>query len=443
VARLIGIVLRKRALSSPHALACSLRHRERVLSNRAHPGAQACLPFDDEEQDGGDLAQPPALGEATLLDTAAEVELLRDALSKARLAAARWSKVAPLVRLLRRTREQVLVFTEYRDTLEAFVAALPGEVAVVELHGGLARRERVEAIDRFVSGHARVLVATDVAAEGLNLQRGCRLVVHLELPWSPTRITQRNGRVDRIGQQRQVHIWRLLGDRRHEARVVAALAARLERMREAGVNAVGFGDRNAGAPAASESPDAAARHQPDPRDLALAHDRQRVAHLVRACGRSGGAGVARRLDGLAWQWLRRPITGLGCGVILVCLTPAAMRGACPSLVALHISLRQWPTSPPRDWLPALAAHAACAVPRDRRLSDALSRRESQLLANALDEHARAAGRWQASLFERRAARLVAATRDRARDRIDAHRVRLQELEAGTAPAVPVVALLVR
>jgi hypothetical protein len=153
--------------------------------------------------------------------------------------------------------------------------------------------------------------------------------------------------------------------------------------------------------------------------------------------------MTRRLDGLAWRWLRRPLDGLGRGVILICLTPAATRGACPSLVALHVSLRQWPTAPPRDWLPALAAHAACAVPHDRRLSDALSRRESRLLAHALDEHARAAGRWQASLFERRAARLVAATRDRARDRIDAHRVRLQELGAGSAPAVPVVALLVK
>ena len=54
-------------------------------------------------------------------------------------------------------------------------------------------------------------MATDAAAEGLNLQARCRFVVHIDLPWSPTTLAQRVGRVDRIGQARPVRVWQLAG----------------------------------------------------------------------------------------------------------------------------------------------------------------------------------------------------------------------------------------
>jgi superfamily II DNA/RNA helicase len=76
------------------------------------------------------------------------------------------------------------------------------------------RFERAAAISRFNGGGARVLLATDAAAEGLNLQQRCRLVINLELPWNPMRLEQRIGRVDRIGQQRTVHAINLLAPAR-------------------------------------------------------------------------------------------------------------------------------------------------------------------------------------------------------------------------------------
>ena len=51
-----------------------------------------------------------------------------------------------------------------------------------------------------------MLLATDAAGEGLNLQDCCHVVVHYELPWNPNRLEQRNGRVDRYGQQQVVEI---------------------------------------------------------------------------------------------------------------------------------------------------------------------------------------------------------------------------------------------
>jgi len=148
---------------------------------------------------------------------------------RAAFAEAHDSKRRALGRILDRVREPVIVFTEYRDTLEA-LRADAGEDAVV-LHGGMDRFERTAAVSRFTSGGARVLLATDAAGEGLNLQPRCRLVINLELPWNPMRLEQRIGRVDRIGQPRTVHAVNLLASGTAESEVLVRLAARLDRAR--------------------------------------------------------------------------------------------------------------------------------------------------------------------------------------------------------------------
>ena len=81
------------------------------------------------------------------------------------------------------------------------------------LHGGLDRR-RARGGSRVHRGRRpALLLATDAAAHGLNLQARCRLVVNLDLPWNPVRLEQRIGRVDRIGQHRMVHAVHLVGAR--------------------------------------------------------------------------------------------------------------------------------------------------------------------------------------------------------------------------------------
>jgi superfamily II DNA/RNA helicase len=111
-----------------------------------------------------------------------------------------------------------------------FAARLSLRTSVAVIHGGLDRVGRGDAIRRFTRGDARILVATDAAAEGLNLQARCRFVIHLDLPWAPTTLAQRVGRVDRIGQSRQVRVWHLAGAGGHEEAVVSALAKRLRRI---------------------------------------------------------------------------------------------------------------------------------------------------------------------------------------------------------------------
>ena len=73
-----------------------------------------------------------------------------------------------------------------------------------------------------------MLLATDAAGEGLNLQERCRLVVNVELPWNPQRLEQRIGRVDRLGQRRRVHALHLFHRGSFEDEVLVRLQRRME-----------------------------------------------------------------------------------------------------------------------------------------------------------------------------------------------------------------------
>ena len=95
------------------------------------------------------------------------------------------------------------------------------------LHGGLNRDERSTVLAAFARDPRGLLLATDAAAEGLNLHHHCRLVINLELPWNPMRLEQRIGRVDRIGQRRIVHAFHLIARGTAEARLLAHLRERV------------------------------------------------------------------------------------------------------------------------------------------------------------------------------------------------------------------------
>jgi superfamily II DNA/RNA helicase len=84
-------------------------------------------------------------------------------------------------------------------------------------------------VREFTSGGATLLLATDAASEGLNLHHRSRLVINLELPWTPLRLEQRVGRVERIGQTRPVHDVRLVARDTSEEHIVSRLVERHSR----------------------------------------------------------------------------------------------------------------------------------------------------------------------------------------------------------------------
>ena len=134
------------------------------------------------------------------------------------------------------TRRKLIVFTEHRDTLNYLVGKLRTYLgkpeAIVAIHGGVAREERRVIQERFTQDKdCLILVATDAAGEGINLQRA-HLLVNYDLPWNPNRIEQRFGRVHRIGQTEVCHMWNLVADETREGQVYRRLLDKLSEMRE-------------------------------------------------------------------------------------------------------------------------------------------------------------------------------------------------------------------
>jgi len=109
-----------------------------------------------------------------------------------------------------------VIFAERIATLTWLKAALPDRLAikpeaVTVLHGGLPVTAQLRRVEQFGLADApvRVLLAGDMASEGLNLHRQCHNLIHFDLPWSLIRLQQRNGRIDRYGQLHSPRIFAL------------------------------------------------------------------------------------------------------------------------------------------------------------------------------------------------------------------------------------------
>ena len=226
--QLVAMVLAKRAFSSARSLATSLERRMAALASNADEPAQAALPLGFEDDVSDEPPQPVARAFAHPDEERAVVQRIIDA---ARRTQHDERKMHVLKRIVRRVREPLIIFTEYRDTLEAICGEIGGLRRVTTLHGGHTALERRQSLQTFANGIADVMIATDAGSEGLNLQGNCRLVVNLELPWNPVRLEQRIGRVDRIGQTRTVHAINLLAGDTAERTVLANLLRRIDRIR--------------------------------------------------------------------------------------------------------------------------------------------------------------------------------------------------------------------
>ncbi len=134
-------------------------------------------------------------------------------------------------------RQKLVIFTEHRDTLtylQKRITTFQGRAeSVVLIHGGMGREDRLKAQESFRRDpEVQVLLATDAASEGINLQRA-HLMVNYDLPWNPNRIEQRFGRVHRIGQTEVCHLWNLVADGTREGDVYLTLLDKLEQARAA------------------------------------------------------------------------------------------------------------------------------------------------------------------------------------------------------------------
>ena len=133
--------------------------------------------------------------------------------------------------------ERLVVFTEYKTTLDYLVRRLRKRFEserILMLYGGMDDVERDLIKESFNNPQhsVRILVATDAAAEGLNLQRSARYLLHYDCPWNPSKLEQRNGRLDRHSQARDVTIHHFVSDQDQDLRFLAHVLRKAHEIRE-------------------------------------------------------------------------------------------------------------------------------------------------------------------------------------------------------------------
>ncbi len=262
-ARAIGFLMslyQRRLASSTYAMRHSLENRARRLQEglkRAQDLARQAPPdlpdpAEMDEMEESERERLEALLEAITLAGSAdqvreEVQELRRLAAQAQTvenagAEAKLSKLEGLLRkegFFERQDQRLLLFTEFKDTLDYLVARLKAwGFRVGCIHGGMksgARDEpgtRLHAEQQFREGEIQVLVATEAAGEGINLQV-CNILFNYDIPWNPNRLEQRMGRIHRYGQKKDCLIFNFVAGNTIEGRVLQRLHEKLQEIRDA------------------------------------------------------------------------------------------------------------------------------------------------------------------------------------------------------------------
>ena len=198
---LIRIGLQKALFSSPVACKVSVEERIKKLTKTIESKGQ-----NDDIQN--------------------EINALKSLLLALRNIDGHWSKYDQFIKLLKSpefnwkktdTTDRLVIFSERLETLRFLEGCLKEELKlkdnqITQLHGGMSDVEQQEIVEQFGKPEEklRVLLCSDVASEGINLHYLSHRLVHFDLPWSLMVFQQRNGRVDRYGQNFDPHIYYLI-----------------------------------------------------------------------------------------------------------------------------------------------------------------------------------------------------------------------------------------
>lgn len=257
-------VLQRRLASSPEAIHKSLVRRTSRLERKkqavidgSYVESEPIVDLEDLDSDDFNAEEIEQL-EEELLDAAtaartveeldaelAELAALTAVAKRVRDLGAdrKWSELSTILQDNALTTDKnglprkFIIFTEHRDTLDylqARISSLLGKPhAVRAIHGGVRRGDRRQITEEFTKNHdCQILLATDAAGEGLNLQ-AAHLMVNYDLPWNPNRIEQRFGRIHRIGQEEVCRLWNLVASNTREGEVFTRLLDKIEEQRKA------------------------------------------------------------------------------------------------------------------------------------------------------------------------------------------------------------------
>jgi len=246
------IVLQRRLASSVRAIKKSLERRAFRLNERLFTWDNPVSITEDEsgfdEEEVDDMAEADrwnienkvmslttARNKDELKEEIVEVEKLVD-LAKIVEREGQERKLNELKRCIdieeiRSKGEKLLIFTEHKDTLDYLIEKVEQMgFSVTHIDGSMAMDDRKQAEDDF-KDKCQIMIATEAAGEGINLQF-CKIMVNYDIPWNPTRLEQRMGRIHRYGQKFETHIYNLVAKGTREGDVQQKILDKLEIMRE-------------------------------------------------------------------------------------------------------------------------------------------------------------------------------------------------------------------
>ena len=217
----IGFVMttyRKLASSSIAAIELALRRRLDKLMENVELADVAEI--DVEELEGNDdLAHDENLFSLTTFFDH-EIDELKHALACVQAARKNDTKLKTLISEILKplfdTGESVLIFTEYRATQEYLAEQIERffpEIGICSIiNGSMSLEQKIDNITNFNEKFSRVMISTEAGGEGLNLQQSCHIMVNYDLPWNPSRLVQRIGRLYRYGQDKRVQVINIQSD---------------------------------------------------------------------------------------------------------------------------------------------------------------------------------------------------------------------------------------
>lgn len=246
------VILQRRLASSTYAILRSLERRKEKLEDimedvkmgieRAEV-PESSFDFEDiEDMSEQDRWRAEELWETLSVaenrqELESEIETLGRLIDRARSIIRKESEVK--LKQLKKTMEKlnsehpgtkILIFTESKDTLDYLEKKIRSwGYSVNVIHGSMSLEQRVEA-EKVFKNETQVMVATEAAGEGINLQF-CNLMINYDIPWNPNRLEQRMGRIHRYGQTKEVYIYNLIAIDTREGRVLQKLFDKLEEIK--------------------------------------------------------------------------------------------------------------------------------------------------------------------------------------------------------------------
>ena len=215
VGRAIGFVMttyRKLASSSVAAIQIALERRlMRLQTGEKNPFI--ALDFDDDLEGDDDLPENEIITNVPLFFDD-EVERLKKLIELVKQTKQSDGKLntflKEIVEPIVKRGENLLIFTEYRATQEylrqRLISKFPQVRGIELINGSMNLDDKMASVFRFNENESQFLISTEAGGEGLNLQRSCHVMVNYDLPWNPSRLVQRIGRLYRYGQTKRVQV---------------------------------------------------------------------------------------------------------------------------------------------------------------------------------------------------------------------------------------------